>query len=289
MNKKININERQYSALRHIIKESNGFFDGCKELAIEIFDKIYDNWQGKEELSIDDYLIIPCKWASKGRIVILPTKTNIRAGYVYARRQVNNDTVICINPIVIHEDESTFLPTLEHELTHAYEDSMRISHGTSMNDAASNIGYHKLFNYKFRGAYMENDSVAKKDLSNVLYWFTSFEQNAFFAGMFGRLIHGYSEPETPNECAEVLMGTREYNNFSNMIYITRETLTKKTNKEAQDSLVDCANKLTNKNFSTYNQLCKWLNLKANKLENKMRQMLPKMISKYFEMINNNEL
>lgn len=271
------------------LSESYGFFDGCRELAVKIFDKIYDNWKGKDNLTKMDYLIVPCEWASRGRIVILPTKVNVRAGYVYARHQVNGDTVICVNPIVINEDESTFLPTLEHELTHAYEDSMRINGGSSMLKAAIESGYDKVFKYKFNGARMENDSIAKQDLGSVLYWFASFEQNAFFAGMFGRLIHGYAEPENANECLEVLKGTREYNSFSNMIYIVKEILTKKTRKESQDALVDCANKLTNISFRTYGQLCKWLLYKANKLERKLNVMLPKMVKRYFEMVEHDEI
>lgn len=286
MSKKIKINEGQFLKL---INESNGFFDGCKELAEEIFEKVCENWRGKDDLTRADYILVPCQWASNGEIVILPTKVNVRAGYVYARYQVNGDTVICINPKVIYEDESSFLPTLEHELTHAYEDSMRINNGTSMNDAANRTGYNKLFNYKFRGAYMENDSVSKRDLSNVLYWFTSFEQNAFFAGMFGKLIHGYSEPEDANECLEVLKGTREYNNFANMIYIVRDILTKMEEPSVQNGLVNCANNLTNMHFISYNQLCKWLKYKANKLEKKMNNIIPKMVNRYFEMINNGEL
>lgn len=287
--KRIILNEKQFSSLVRLINESNGFFNGCRELAIEIFDKIYENWKGKDNLTRADYLTIPCEWASNGEIVILPTREKVRAGYIYSRDQVNGDTVIAINPIVINEDESTFLPTLEHELTHAYEDSMRIKKGGSMNDAALKSGYNKLFNYKFRGAYMENNSVLKKDLSNVLYWFTSFEKNAFFAGMFGKLIHGYSEPENANECLEVLKGTREYNGFSNMIYIAKEILTKKSDKSVQDSIVDCANKLTNNNFRNYNQFCKWLISKADRLEKKMNSLLPKMVNRYFEMVNNDEI
>ena len=284
--KKIKINESQFLSL---INESNGFFDGCRELAIEIFNKIYDNWGDRDNLTRSDYLMVPCEWASRGRIVILPTKVNVRAGYVYARHQVNGDTVICVNPIVIHEDESTFLPTLEHELTHAYEDSMRLRNGSSMNDTAANLGYHKLFNYRFRGMSMENDTIAKKDLSNVLYWYTSFEQNAFFAAMFGKLIHGYGEPEDVNECLEIIKGTREYNGFANAIYITREILTKKTDPNIQNNLVAYANELTNMKFNNYNQLCKWLNYKANKLEKKMNEMVRKMVNRYFEMVGNDEI
>ena len=284
--KKIKINESQFLSL---INESNGFFDGCRELAIEIFNKIYDNWGDRDNLTRSDYLMVPCEWASRGRIVILPTKVNVRAGYVYARHQVNGDTVICVNPIVIHEDESTFLPTLEHELTHAYEDSMRLRNGSSMNDTAANLGYHKLFNYRFRGMSMENDTIAKKDLSNVLYWYTSFEQNAFFAAMFGKLIHGYGEPEDVNECLEIIKGTREYNGFANAIYITREILTKKTDPNIQNNLVAYANELTNMKFNNYNQLCKWLNYKADKLEKKMNEMVRKMVNRYFEMVGNDEI
>ena len=286
MKRQIIINESQFKTL---INESNGVFDGCQELAVNIFNKIYEKWKGRDNITMADYLLVPCEWASNGEIVILPTRENVRAGYVYARHQVNGDTVICINPKVIYEDESTFLPTLEHELTHAYEDSMRIKNGTSMNDAAYRMGYNKLFNYKFRGAYMENDSVSKRDLSNVLYWFTSFEQNAFFAGMFGKLIHGYSEPEDANECLEVLKGTREYNNFANMIYIVRDILTKMEEPSVQNGLVNCANNLTNMHFTSYNQLCKWLNYKANKLEKKMNNIMPKMVNRYFEMVDNGEL
>lgn len=284
--KTIILTENKFNKL---IKESNGFFDGCRELAIEIFNKIYENWKDRDNLTQRDYLMVPCEWASRGRIVILPTKVNVRAGYVYARHQVNGDTVICVNPIVIHEDESTFLPTLEHELTHAYEDSMRLRNGSSMDNAAMNLGYHKLFNYKFRGMSMEDDTIAKKDLANVLYWFTSFEQNAFFAAMFGKLIHGYGEPEDANECLEIIKGTREYNGFSNSIYVTREILTKKTDQIIQNSLVIYANELTNMNFNSYNQLCKWLNYKADKLEKKMNEMVRKMVNRYFEMVDNDEI
>lgn len=284
--KKVKINESQFLSL---INESNGFFDGCRELAIEIFNKINYNWRDRDNLTRSDYLMVPCEWASRGRIVILPTKVNVRAGYVYARHQVNGDTVICVNPIVIHEDESTFLPTLEHELTHAYEDSMRLRNGSSMNDTAANLGYHKLFNYRFRGMSMENDTIAKKDLSNVLYWFTSFEQNAFFAAMFGKLIHGYGEPEDANECLEIIKGTREYNGFANAIYITREILTKKADPNIQNNLVAYANELTNMKFNNYSQLCKWLNYKANKLEKKMNEMVRKMVNRYFEMVGNDEI
>ena len=272
-----------------LIEESQGFFDGCRELAIEIFDKIDENWRGRDNLTQRDYLVIPCEWASRGRIVILPTNMNVRAGYVYARYQVNGDTVVCINPIVIHEDESTFLPTLEHELTHAYEDSMRLRKGSSMYDAAKKNGYQKLFNYKFRGMSMEKDTVMKKDLANVLYWFTSFEQNAFFAGMFGRLIHGYEEPEDANECLAILQGTREYNGFANAIYTAREILMKKTEPKTQMDLVAYASELTNMKFTSYNQLCKWLDHKANKLERKMNVMVRKMVNRYFEMIENDEI
>ena len=284
--KKIKINENQFLKP---INESNGFFDGCRELAIEIFNKIYENWNGRDNLTQMDYLMVPCEWASRGRIVILPTKEKVRAGYVYARHQVNGDTVICVNPIVIHEDESTFLPTLEHELTHAYEDSMRLMNGSSMNDTAANLGYHKLFDYKFRGMSMENNTITKKDLANVLYWYTSFEQNAFFAAMFGKLMHGYGEPEDANECLEIIKGTREYNGFSNAIYITREILTKKIDPNMQNNLVAYANELTNMNFKSYNQLCKWLNYKANKLERRMNNIIPKMVKKYFEMVDNDEI
>lgn len=284
--KKVKINESQFLSL---INESNGFFDGCRELAIEIFNKIYENWKDRDNLTQMDYLTVPCEWASRGRIVILPTKVNVRAGYVYARYQVNGDTVICVNPIVIHEDESTFLPTLEHELTHAYEDLMRLRNGSSMDNAAMNLGYHKLFNYKFRGMSMEDDTIAKKDLANVLYWFTSFEQNAFFAAMFGKLIHGHGEPEDANECLEIIKGTREYNGFSNSIYIAKEKLTKKRDQIIQNSLVIYANELTNMNFNSYNQLCKWLNYKADKLEKKMNEMVRKMVNRYFEMVDNDEI
>ena len=284
--KKIKINESQFLSL---INESYGFFDGCRELAEEIFEKVYENWHGRDNLTQRDYFFVPCEWASSGRIVILPTREKVRAGYVHFRDKVLGDTVICINPKVIYEDESSFLPTLEHELTHAYEDSMRINNGTPMHDAAIKSGYDKLSKYRFKGAHIENDSVLTKDLSNVLYVFASFEENAFFAAMFGKLIHGYSEPENANECLDALKETNEYYYFSKTIDVVREILTKKDDKNEQENLVKNANSLTNMHFSTYNQLCKWLNYKADKLERRMNNIIPKMVKKYFEMIDNGEI
>lgn len=269
--KKITINEAQLLSLENILQESYGIFQGCSDLAVKIADEIYNHWILKGK--VED-IAVPCEWAIGKCIIIHPTSFNVRASYILDVEEIGG-TVIFVNPrIVDFKDESIFLSTLMHELTHAYKDAMKRRNGSSERETAIKSGYNQNFDYRFRTSKNDNNPI-KQDLSAFLYYCSAIERDAFYAGMYGKLHFCLGEISTPQEALDVIKSTREYKQWMAHISNVKQWLGT-TDKYKQQLLTQYAFELTNKRF-TFSGLCKYLQRLIWKVENKLNKNIRKMI------------
>lgn len=274
--KSVILTENQF----RMINESYGIFDGCEELAVRILNVIYDHRdEDWKRLIIDRVWFSPTK-----ALEIRKTDENVRAGYVYTWYKIRGleNPTICVNPLIIDwKAESSLIGTFMHELTHAYEDCMRIRKGGSMFQVAQKIGYDK----NFKCFTNKNVSDELKEISRMLYTLTPFEINALFAGMYAKLsnFNGY-EIETPKEALGILRFTVEYKKIMNCI-LTAEEIMETQDNTSRKLKVYYVNLISDYKFTSFEQLCKWLQHKITKLRKKLSENLPKMVMGYF---NKNE-
>ena len=234
--------------VRGVLNEYAGVFYGAEELAKEILSQLRRvGWdKNPPEKKV---LPIPVWWAPAYRIYATVEKSlKVRAYYNLYAMSKNCMPVISISSSVISEPDETLIPTIVHELTHAYEDCQRFRNGSkSLYDIASDRGHQKYWTYN-----LNTDSDEKDEYLDDVFTFTnlssSFEKNA--KGFTEDILHEVS-------------------------------------KEEQQKWLDAFSKITNLKFRSYEHLKKYCRQVYMKHEKQVNDAMRKAINYYFQKKNGN--
>lgn len=281
--------------INNFLAESASAFHGCEDLAREALFHIRHHW-------CDDYqgaFSIDVPWG-KGYVVFFPTNARVTAGYCVDHKQVNGDFAIGINYLYFthSSNEDRQLSILMHELTHAYEDAKRMSSKSeTIKGKMLRQGYQNLLYPPLElgwGASM---------LSAVLYFLTSFEVNAFMAGMNGYISSCPTPLRTPQECLKRIYHSREYQRFSKVVddlddlifYVENEGQKYdeepdyiEPNNFEQDfkDMLFIANKFSGRKFTNPNQLSKYLKWQQENIIDKVdNKIVRKIVGQFYERIS----
>lgn len=257
---------------KHILFEQYGVFDGCEELAMQIEEvakKAQNNgldctlFKLPENKLADKVLITLCDGNS---CAFLSNSTMSDDGKYdvlklrLTRRSVRGERL---------------LPSIMHELLHAYENLSRTNAGVEdMRKNALKTGYDKVTTDKI--AKMGNE---KKYVAYLLYYFSDFERNAYIAQLNGEAIACDKTFHSAHDALKWLSKTVPYHNYMVMLDYA-DKLSRIKNKERREYVLKIANELSNHGFKTYGQFVKWLRIKTRKYSKKFQQTVPKIAAKH---------
>jgi hypothetical protein len=266
--------------MKNRIDEYAGVFNDCEEVAIRITNRIFDEWftEDGEPIELKYCFVEPCSFGNNGYVSVCQTKFNVRAAYILDIKQVRGDSVILVNLLALDpNNKEYFTSTLMHELTHLYRDNMKRKKGTSELDYAKKSGYFKAFDYYFKE---KNPIELKRKISQVLYKTSQLEVPAFMAGMYGSLRKYGDELKTAYDVLYVLYNSREYTELTYMLRRINNWVNT-TDPQQQKLLVQYLDELTTNNINTFGQFKKYMMRRYYKTKNKLDQLIPKMVTKYF--------
>lgn len=264
-----------------LLMEEYGEFKGCESLASEITRTI----KQKAKASIYNFSYHP-----KNGLFINELEIELTIGslcsYELAKSHFNGKGLYEPLYLTIGVDslaDGTIKSAIMHELTHAYEDYMRHSHGAeSLKDKTRKIGYGK--NPIDMADTYDN---FKKIVSFILYHINDFERNAYIAKIKG-ICYDYNERfDSITQALEWVKTTVPYHNYK-IIFSWGETLCNETDPTRQEEILEYVRELSNYDFKTYKRFAKWLEKKINDYKRKFDNIIPKIAAstlKFNEALN----
>jgi len=260
-----------YNKVR-LLFEEYGLFKGCDHLAQIIITQLstIDGYVGETfDMNIGNWFI--------DNVHIIIVKED---GCFYDSTSVINNNG-CFEPLVFYVGfralESPNLKSMiMHELTHAYEDWNRRKNGVdSLYAIADKNGYDK----NPIGLNNIYDEDIRK-LSWILYHYNDFERNAYFAQINGEMSKCNIRFERISDAYNWLkQNSIAYRNYR-IIFDWVSELISIRDVNRQNNILKRCKELSNFQFKTYNQLCKWLQLKTNNYQRSFNRIIPKIVGKY---------
>ena len=266
--------------MKNRIDEYAGVFNDCEQTAIRISNRIFNEWftEDGEPIELSYCFVEPCSFGNNGYVSVCQTKFNVRAAYILDIKQVRGDSVILVNLLALDpNNKESFVSSLMHELTHLYRDNMKRKKGTSELDYAHKSGYFKAFDYYFKE---KNPIELKRKISQVLYKTSQLEVPAFIAGLYGSLRKYGDDLKTVDDVLYALYNSREYTEFASSLRRIDNWMNT-TDPQQQKLLVQYLDELTANNIKTFGQFKKYMMVRYYKTKNKLDQLIPKMVTKYF--------
>ena len=260
-----------------LLSESYGVFDGCYELAVDIYHRTIEEAMRQNY----DFVYEPsnCDFIEK---IIIYVQDDEVSGYLSQESKIINGK---FNPLSIYVgisviNEQDVISSIMHELTHAYEDYNRQKKGAKSIDQKSNdIGYYK--NTVDMGL---SENYYVKSVSKVIFYFTNFERNAMFSQFESEL---RSCGRTFKNIKEVLNFIKQTDLYKRMlgVYNMAQKLCSISddNSRAQFKILTIVDSLSNYKFNTYNQFVKWLSNQMYKHQRKLNEIISKTAAKYLDM------
>ena len=272
--------------VRGVLNEYAGVFYGAEELAKEILSQLRRvGWdKNPPEKKV---LPIPVWWAPAYKIYATVEKSlKVRAYYNLYTMSKNCMPVISISSSVISEPDETLIPTIVHELTHAYEDCQRFRNGSKLlYDIASDRGHQKYWTYN-----LNTDSDEKDEYLDDVFTFTnlssSFEKNARAATLLPLLMNSKKEFKTVDDAILFLDETGPFKKLRFLKGFTEDIL-HEVSKEEQQIWLDAFSKITNLKFRSYEHLKKYCRQVYMKHEKQVNDAMRKAINYYFQKKNGN--
>ena len=260
-----------------LLSEAYGVFDGCYELAIDIYHRTIE--EAMRQNYDFEYIPDDCDFIDK---IIVYIQDDEVSGYLSQESKIINGK---FNPLSIYIgisviNEQDVITSIMHELTHAYEDYNRQKKGAkSIDQKSKDIGYYK--NTVDMGL---SENYYVKSISKVIFYLTSFERNAMFAQFEGEL---RSCGRTFKNIKEVLNFIRQTDLYKRMldVYDMAEKLCSISDDDsrAQFKILTIVENLSNYKFNTYNQFAKWLSNQTYKHQRKLNEIISKTAAKYLYM------
>lgn len=256
---------------KKLLFEKFGIFDGCEELAINI-----------EEICIRAYNDGAKSFIFKPRNkciadnIIVEFVPGFSCGFVPDSVITNGETYDKMHLKIATGtlEKGRLIPSIMHELIHAYENLMRIKHkAKSITQKSEEIGYQN----SNVDAYSAYDGL-QKYIAQLLYYLTDFERNAYVSQIYGEASKCGKIFDNAEDAMEWIRQTIPYRNYQT-IFNVANGLCKISDDVSQKNIVSIANKLSKHNFKNYKNFIGWLEKKVNKYSKKFNEILPKIAAK----------
>lgn len=273
------LNEHNSKLTFRKLNESYGVFDGCYELAKQIYNNIKKMSLKNGESRVLNFPIKNSKWIETFEIMVYyDENSNTGAAYNPSSQIVKSDNNtwkylplklnvnLAFNNIVVN---------LMHELTHAYEDyNRKINNKSSITDKA------------FENGYYLNNSVGnyddeKKYISYILYYLTDFEVNAHLSQLKGELQNCDKYFVNIQQIVDFLRKTDVYERYT-MIKSYIDFFSSISHKKSQSIVLSWVSDLSNLKFGTYKNFVNYINKKYDKIERRMNRFIPKIAYEYLD-------
>ena len=261
------------------LNESYGVFDGCYELAKQIYDSIKQMVLKNGESRIINLSMKNNEWIESLQIMVYADEySNTGASY-----NSSSQIVKCVNKkqkyfplkLSINLVSKNIVISIMHELTHAYEDyNRRINGKTSLSDKAIETGYYlnkSVGNYDFE----------KKYVSFILYYLTDFEVNAHLAQLKGELQNCDKHFVSIQQIINFLKEKDIYKRY-NVIKTYIDFFSSITDEESQKIVLEWVKELSELKFRTYQNFIKYINKKYEKIERHINRFIPKIAFEYLD-------
>ena len=261
-----------------LIVEKYGVFDECWPMAESILGFINGNkWKPGDSNTI---AFPHCSITKCVQIDVDDTTDGLVAGYDYISSEYNEKERM-FNKIVIvisfDEMSNIKLGTIMHELQHAKEDVELRRKGGSSVLKASEYGLSKL------SGYAAKDELEKK-LRLVLYYFSSFERNAYVNSIHAEIDELKKKHiRSPKEIYDYIRKCGFYKRYLDNFSFC-ESVLEETDPVVRKRILDVTNNMSNNRFSNWHQFKHWLKNKVVTFKKKFDEIIPKII---FEELENN--
>ena len=274
------INEHNSPLSIKQLNESYGLFDGCHEIAKEI----YDNIKNKEFYDGNARMVsIPMKneWIDTIDVLIYSdNNTSFAASYNPSSKLIHttNGIQFCPLKLSVNINADNIIVYLMHELTHAYEDyNRRTKKQASITDKALSNGY---FINKNLGAFDDD----RKYLSYLLYYLTDFEVNAYLSQIKAELISCNKPFVNISQLVEYLKNTKAYLTYS-VIEEYVEYFSNISDKGYQNQIMKWISQLSFLKFKSYKHFVKYIQKRFFTLKRKIDVFVPKIAYEYMDVGN----
>lgn len=280
-------------SFRSVLKEYAGMFSGCEQLAKSILYRVKNNYWPPMPNGYIRCCEVPCSWAPGGYILVtVDIKCTEGTNACYDSGYFNRygKLLIAVSPAIKNYKDEDLMPTISHELTHAYEDAMCLRNGEKgIHQRIKDAGYNKSLDYATKVGYWdkEEDELGeyKDDVSKFMMKAMSFERNARMAAMYSDIMNAKKEFKTPDDIFLYFDDSRVGCDLKFLKGFTEDILAEK-NAEEQQNWLKAFSQLSNLKFKDYKHLKRYVSHQFDKFEGKVNEILPKIIAKYFYDRNN---
>lgn len=273
------LNEHNSKLTFRKLNESYGVFNGCYELAKQIYNNIKKMSLKSGESRVLNFHIKNSKWIETFEIMVYyDENSNTGAAYNPSSqivKSVNNTRKFLPLKLSVNLAFNNIVVNLMHELTHAYEDyNRKINNKTSITNKA------------FENGYYLNNSVGnydneKKYISYILYYLTDFEVNAHLSQLKGELQNCDKYFVNIQQIVDFLRKTDVYERYT-MIKSYIDFFSSISDEKSQNIVLSWVSDLSNLKFRTYKNFVNYINKKYNKIERHMNRFIPKIAYEYLD-------
>ena len=273
------LNEHNSKLTFRQLNESYGVFDGCYELAKQIYNNIKEINLKSGESRVLNLHIKNCKWIDTFEIMVYyDENSNTGAAYNTSSqivKSVNNTRKFLPLKLSVNLASNKIVINLMHELTHAYEDyNRKINDKPSITDKALDNGYYS-------NNLVGNYDNEKKYISYILYYLTDFEVNAHLSQLKGELQNCDKYFVNIQQIVDFLRKTDVYKRYS-IIKNYIDFFSSISDEKSQSIVLSWVSDLSNLKFGTYKNFVNYINKKYDKIERHMDRFIPKIAYEYLD-------
>lgn len=269
-------------SLTSYITEKYGMSDDVKNYADDILDFLKNNSIKNNTIQKFTYN----KGVFKDRKIVVNIKNNIKISGAFLPFESSDDNIIIFLEYDLdYPDYNELYLIIIHELTHALE-YVNLYKKNIIN--TEDPKYRTAINYMNNPNNIEKDEYDYEDFFHDFTYYTDPRERLAYMSQIYKNVEDIIKKEniTRNNFDYNKLFSKLINNeiIIENIFIMRRNLERICNfkkPESKKKVVDTYNRIYNDN-KTFNQLVKFMKLKLNKFENKLNDLLPKII---FDVIN----
>jgi hypothetical protein len=250
--------------------EKYGIFKDCEEISENILSCI----KNAELKNKQDIACFPCTNSLVKKINISIEDIDSAGGYSY-KKSIYNDIEKKFDEITIVLTENDIKKyVIMHELQHAKEDLELRKKGKTIEDV--------LTHYKYSAnLYDKSKTNIEKEITNILYYLTSFERNAFINSIYAEMRDNKKNFTNVQNAYDFIKNTEFYKSYENVLYNCNYFINLK-DISLKKSVLENVNRKSNLNFKTYKDFRNWLKGKVTEYKNKFEKIIPKIAYSCFE-------
>lgn len=258
-----------------VLLEKYGVFDECYPLSYVVLDFLEKHKLKKGETKI---LNVVSTLTKKIELYVFKNEDDLAEYKMESSDYIEGNE--CFDKIFIGLSEEMCkkpkISVIMHELQHAKEDLELRKKGTSLAEIANKTCYNKISNIKSKNNF---EFVIKQ----ILYFFSSFEKNAYVAQFRGELEDNKDlKFYEVQDVYDFIKNTDFYKIYEEVFSLCNFLLNDIVQEKTKKDVVDIFNGLSGNNFKTFEQLKKWLNKKCWDCKRKFDKVLPKMAYDFYK-------